>query len=419
MDKIYLDNNATTFMSKDTINVINKYMNLGNPSSVYPSALQAKKVIEDASNYIKKVINANSNSEVIFTSGASESNAMVLRMVAKASKFKPPIILSSKIEHSSILETLNIMQEQGDCVVSLASPNINGCVDVDAIKPLITTNTCLVSIMSANNEIGSMNNIYSIGRLCRQFNIPFHSDMTQSFGKFSIDVQRVPVDFITTSFHKSYGPIGCGMVWIREGIKLKAMIGGHQFNEMRGGTENVPYIAGSIYSLNHTLTDRTTKNMIMLKKKQMILDGIKGIPYPEFVNRVKRSNIINGFYDIPNCIIIFTPLCTMKSLPNTIYLSVFKQIKSTDTEFIRNNKFCNLAFKRLLIDNGVIISTGSACLKDGGSYVADTLLKYLPDGFPTKFIQCGILRISIGDNTSETDISKFINIFNNLLFQSI
>lgn len=251
---IYFDNSATTQVSKEVADTIYECMttNFGNPSSVHQLGQKAKYILDDSREKVAKVINANP-SEIFFTSGGTEADNWAIRGVIEANKRfksgKKVHIISSEYEHSAVIETLKYISEtmKGHELVDVTILPVtkDGYVSINSIKDAIREETILVSIMHVNNEIGNINDIASIGKLCRSKGILFHTDAVQSFTKVPIDVRKQDIDLLSCAGHKIYGPKGIGALFVRKGVEISPiMFGGQQESKMRMGTENLPGIAG-------------------------------------------------------------------------------------------------------------------------------------------------------------------------------
>ncbi|MBS3176883.1 cysteine desulfurase [Candidatus Woesearchaeota archaeon] len=240
---IYLDNAATTKVSKGVLEAMlplfsEKY---ANPSSAHSKGEEAKEAIENARKIIAKKLNADPE-EIIFTSCGSESNALAIKgCLAMTQKNK---VITTKIEHPSVLENIKLFEKKDYNVVYL-DVDEEGFVDKEQLKKELTNDTALVSIIHANNEIGTIQDIETIAIWCKEKNIPFHTDAVQSFCKVNIDVKKIPVTFMSISAHKIHGPKGIGALFIRKNTKVEPqIIGGEQEFYLRAGTENVPGIVG-------------------------------------------------------------------------------------------------------------------------------------------------------------------------------
>lgn len=244
--KIYLDYAATTPVDDRVINKMMPYFNqkFGNSMGICSFGQEANKALEEARQTMSKFINGK-NGRVIFTSSATESNNFALKGVfaANQDKTKNEIIVS-KIEHDCVLNSARYLSIKG-YKLKYAPVDESGIVKLDELKKLINKNTLLVSIMHANNEVGSLNPISEIGKICHQNKVFFHTDAAQSFGKEEIDVEKMSIDMLTTSSHKIYGPKGAAFLWVRSGIGIEPLLhgGGQEFG-LRSSTVNVPAIVG-------------------------------------------------------------------------------------------------------------------------------------------------------------------------------
>ncbi|MFN3873052.1 MAG: cysteine desulfurase family protein [Ignavibacterium sp.] len=244
---IYLDNNATTQVDPRVVEAMIPYFSekYGNPASKHTLGYVANSAVDFAREQIAYVINADKN-EIYFTSGATESINIIHLGIANTLSQKGNHIISSDVEHSASYESLLQLQKRGFDVTFLKCDN-KGFIHPEQILDTIRPETILVSIIAANNEVGTINNIASIGRICRAKNVLFHSDATQAFGKIKIDVNEMNIDFLSFSSHKIYGPKGIGGLFIRKGLEKKItplIFGGGQEKGIRPGTLNVPAIVG-------------------------------------------------------------------------------------------------------------------------------------------------------------------------------
>ena len=244
-DKIYADNNATTPIDPRVKEAMEPYFKeeFGNPNSLHAHGRKAREAVEEAREKVARLLNAKT-SEIVFTSSASEANNFALKGIAFANQNKGKHIITSQIEHKSILELCKWLEKQGFKITYLPVDK-EGFISLDDLKKSIRNDTVLVSIMLANNEVGTIEPIKEIGQLLKDEEIYFHTDAAQAPGKIEIDVSDLGVDLLTINGHKMYAPKGIGALWIKEGIKLDPLIhGGGQENGRRSSTENVPYIAG-------------------------------------------------------------------------------------------------------------------------------------------------------------------------------
>jgi cysteine desulfurase len=245
MKKIYLDYAATTPVDPGVLEEMEPYFSreFGNASSLYSMGQQARLAMENARKKIAKIINTEPD-EIVFTSGGTESDNLALLGVALANKAKGKHIITSKIEHKAVLETCQFLEKRGFRVTYLDVDSY-GFVDPEQVRRSITGKTILVSIMHANNEIGTVEPVEEIGRICREKNVYFHTDAVQTFCKIPLDVKKMNIDLLSASSHKIYGPKGVGLLYVRKGVKMEPLIhgGGHEGGR-RSGTENVAGIVG-------------------------------------------------------------------------------------------------------------------------------------------------------------------------------
>lgn len=241
----YFDNAATTKVKDEVLQEMLPYFSekYGNPSSLYSIGRLSKKAIEEARKKVANLINANPN-EIYFTGCGSESDNTIIKGVAYAYRKKGKHIITSQIEHPAILHTCQMLERQGFEVTYL-KVNKQGIIDIDELRNSIRNDTILISIMFANNEIGSLQPIEMIAKIAKMYNIIFHTDAVQACGNVLIDVKRMGIDALSLSGHKLYAPKGIGALYVRNGIEFeKFMDGGHQEKNKRAGTENVAGIVG-------------------------------------------------------------------------------------------------------------------------------------------------------------------------------
>ena len=243
--KIYLDYTATTPVDSKVIKAMLSYFSqgFGNSASLHSFGQKAKEALEKSRENIAKALKAKPR-EIIFTSSATESNNFVLKGVAFANKNKGGHIIISSIEHDSVLNNTKLLKKHGFEIEKLPVDKY-GLVNVDVLKKSIRKDTILVSVMHANNEIGTVEPIEEIGEICKKNNIYFHTDATQSFGKIPINVNKMNIDLLTASSHKMYGPKGVALLFIKEGVNIEPLLhgGGHEFG-LRPSTVNIPAIVG-------------------------------------------------------------------------------------------------------------------------------------------------------------------------------
>ena len=398
---IYFDNNGTTKASPEAKKAMIKWIGKpSNPSSHSKDGKDAKELIEKFKKYILCHCGTDSSKyTVVITSGASESNSFILTSSVRAYqklKRKIPHIVISAIEHKSIIETCENLHENGYVEYTMATPNKYGIIELDEVKKCLRKNTCLVSIMGANNELGSINNIKKIGALCHSKNIPFHSDCVQLFGKYKMDISKYNIDAMSVSFHKLYCSMGLGLLIINNkfinGYKLCAIISGAQQGGLRGGTENIPAIAGSYAGMKINFKCRESKNIELAKLSKYLLDKL-GDAFiivnadNKTISSPPKSNIT---------IKILGPISQNDRIPNTLLISIIP----------KNGTFCNVKLKKYLCLHEIYISIGSACnaSSPNASHVL-TAIKATPSE------KRGVVRISFGDYNTKSEIDRFLKVF--------
>ncbi|MDD6728575.1 MAG: cysteine desulfurase NifS [Eubacteriales bacterium] len=358
---IYADNAATTKLSENALNAMMPLMTdiYGNPSSLHTVGQIAKEHLEEARQTIADAIGADAK-EIYFTSGGSEADNQAIRTAAAigAKKGKKHII-SSKFEHHAVLHTLNALEKEG-FTVTLLDVYSNGIVKPEDVRNAITDETCLVTIMTANNEIGTIQPISEIADICKEKGVLFHTDAVQAVGHIPVNVKDMKVDMLSVSAHKFHGPKGVGFLYARKGILLKNIIeGGAQERGKRAGTENMASIVGMAAALKDAVAslDENAKKVTAMRDR--LIDGLKGI---------ERSRI-NGDMD--------------SRLPGTLNMC-FEGIEGESLLLLLDQK-------------GICASSGSACTS--GSLDPSHVL--LAIGVPVE-IAHGSLRLSISEyNTME------------------
>lgn len=358
---IYLDHAATTPMRKEVLDSMMPYLtdSFGNPSSIYSFASQNKDAVEEAREKVAEAIGA-SDREIFFTSGGTESDNWAIRGVAENYKSKGNHIITSKIEHHAVLHTCEYLEKNGYEVTYL-DVDQNGKIRLDDLKAAIKESTILITIMFANNEVGTVQPIKEIGAIAKEAGVLFHTDAVQAVGHIDVDVNDLNVDLLSLSGHKLYGPKGIGALYIRKGVRLRAFIhGGAQEKKRRGGTENVPAIVGF-------------GEAIALAVKEMAEESLRQAEL--------RDYLIAKIADkVPYCKLNGHPT---DRLPNNVNFSF---------EFIEGESLL------IMLDmKGICASSGSACTS--GSLDPSHVLLAL--GLPHE-IAHGSLRISLGEqNTKE------------------
>lgn len=410
---IYLDNNSTTMMPISVQNDMFKWLNKGNPSSDYASACECRALMEGFKRFIARGCGLKSLAEfmIIFTSGASESNSTIIRMAVNAYRAKKyghrPRVIISALEHKSIISCVTQLYHSGDIVMSIISPSRHGHIEPEDVKRAITISeedVCLVVIMHANNETGTINDVAQIGQVCRKFGVPLFSDCVQTFGKMPPNLANAHIDAISMSAHKFHGPPGIGALLVRASLVksrgYKPIICGSQNDGFRGGTENIMAIAGAYSALSLTWQDRQSKNAKMARLKRrlvtLLAQNIYTIDYEHYQSMTSSGR--DGGND-PFIVVISGT--GSRFLPNTILLSVVSRAK----------KICNSKLRRMLADyHGIIISIGSACNTDSkkASHVLSALAA-------DDYIKRGALRISLSDYSTNNDIALFVSAFINCI----
>ena len=278
---IYADHAATTAMSEAAIEAMTRCMReyYGNPSSLYRIGQQAKEVLEQAREDIASVIHAEPR-EIYFTSGGSEADNQAIRSAALAGKKKGKNhIISTAFEHHAVLHTLEQLKTEG-FEVTLLDVHENGVILPEEVEAAIRPETCLVTVMYANNEIGTIQPIREIGAVCRSHQVLFHTDAVQAVGPLSIDVQAENIDYLSASSHKFHGPKGVGFLYARKGVPLLPLInGGAQEKGKRAGTENLPGIVGMAAALKETVAERDAEAVRLTGLRDRLIAGLKEIPH--------------------------------------------------------------------------------------------------------------------------------------------
>lgn len=278
---IYLDNAATTKTAPEVVEAMLPYFteNYGNPSTIYSLGSTSKKAVNEARRTIADAIGAKQE-EIYFTAGGSESDNWALKATAEAYASKGKHIITTKIEHHAILHTCEYLEKRGFEITCL-NVDRDGLIDLEELKAAIRPDTILISVMFANNEIGTIEPIEEIGAIAKERNVLFHTDAVQAFGQVPIDVDKLHIDMLSASGHKLNGPKGIGFLYIRSGLKLRSFIhGGSQERSRRAGTENVPGIVGLGKAVERALRimDEKTKHEIELR--DYLIERVeKEIPY--------------------------------------------------------------------------------------------------------------------------------------------
>ena len=364
---IYADNAATTKMSKTAINAMLPYLeNLyGNPSSLYEFGQKAKEALEDARSRIAACLGADAR-EITFTSGGSEAdNQAILTAAALGARKGKKHIVSTAFEHHAVLHTLERLKKQG-FEITLLDVHSNGVVTPQQVAEAIREDTCLVTVMYANNEIGTIQPIEEIGAVCREKGVLFHTDAVQAVGHLHIDVKAQQIDLLSLSAHKFHGPKGTGALYVRRGIPLETVIsGGGQERGKRAGTENVPAIMGMAAALEEACTGMEENSRKLTLLRDRLIAGLNRIPYSE-LNGAKEPR-----------------------LPGNVNFC-FEGIEGE-------------SLLLLLDEKGICASSGSACT----SGTLDPSHVLLAIGRPHE-VAHGSLRLSLGEEMTEKEIDSII-----------
>lgn len=364
---IYADNAATTKMCPAAIQAMTQCMteNYGNPSSLYSFGQQAREALDDARERIAACLGCTPR-EIIFTSGGSEADNQAILSAARIGEKKGKRhIVSTAFEHHAVLHTLEYLQRQG-FEITLLDVHSSGLVTPQQVADAIREDTCLVTVMFANNEIGTIQPIEEIGKICRKRGVLFHTDAVQAVGHILVDVAKQNIDMLSLSAHKFHGPKGIGALYVRRGIPVSSLIhGGAQERGKRAGTENLPAIVGMAAALEQAVANREANATKLIPLRDKLIHGLSQIPYSE----------LNG--DAVN------------RLPGNVNFS-FEGIEGE-------------ALLLLLDDKGICASSGSACTS--GSLDPSHVL--LAIGRPHE-VAHGSLRLSIGEEITEAEIDKLI-----------
>ncbi|HAF26682.1 MAG TPA: cysteine desulfurase NifS [Lachnospiraceae bacterium] len=364
---IYADNAATTRMSDAAINEMVKVAkeNYGNPSSLYTFGQRAKEILENAREEVAAVIGADVR-EIYFTSGGSEADNHAILSAAEFGKIKgKKHIISTAFEHHAVLHTLDKLKKEG-FEITLLDVHEDGLVRPQEVADAIREDTILVTVMFANNEIGTIQPIREIGAICRERNVFFHTDAVQAIGHVPVNVADDNIDMLSASAHKFHGPKGVGFLYVKKGIYLSNLInGGAQERGKRAGTENLPGIAAMAVALNEAVTDMDTRAEITRQKRDRLMEGLGSIEH----------SALNGD--------------AKKRLPGNVNFC-FEGIEGE-------------SLLLLLDDKGIAASSGSACTS--GSLDPSHVLLAIGR---VHDVAHGSLRLSINEEITDEEVEKII-----------
>lgn len=366
--RVYLDNAATTYVSGEVLNEMLPCYNaiFGNSSSLHSFGREAQSIVDRARDRIAKAINAEKSNEIYFTGSGSEANNWVIKGIARANKEKGNHIIVSSIEHDSIIESCKELEKEGFEITYLKVDE-TGIVSLADLLHYIKPETILISVMSVNNEVGTIQNIKAFAKTAHENGIIFHTDAVQAIGALKIDVQDMEIDAMTMSAHKIYGPKGVGALYLKNGIRIDSLIsGGNQERGKRGGTTNVPAIAGFGKAVEIAVRDLSVNQQKLKAIRQYFLDKVEEqIPYVH----------LNGH--------------PQQKIQGTVNLSF---------ELIEGESIL------MLLDlEGIAVSTGSACTS--GSLEPSHVLKAM--GLSNELAQ-GSIRFSFGKSITKADVDYVV-----------
>ena len=365
---IYMDNSATTPVRKEVVEEMIPYLtkNFGNPSSIYDLGKTSKHAVEKARKRVAYAIGAEEN-EIYFTSGGTESDNWAIKGIAFANRNKGKHIITSSIEHHAVLHACKWLEGQGFEVTYLPVDKY-GMVSPEDLKNVIRDDTILISIMLANNEIGTIQPVDEIGKIARENRIYFHTDAVQAIGHVPIDVQKMNIDLLSLSGHKFQGPKGCGALYIRKGTKIETLLhGGAQERKRRAGTENVPAIAGLGKAIELAVGEIGESDKTLLEMRERLIKDLLKIP----------KTHLNGH--------------PIKRLANNVNVT-FEYIEGESLLLLLNAR-------------GIFASTGSAC--NSSSLEPSHVLTAC--GVPHEIVH-GSLRLSLGKMNTQEDVNRVLEV---------
>jgi len=368
--RIYLDNAATTQVDERVVLSMLPYHSeeYGNASSLHSYGTHAKEILERSRRKLASLIGAEPE-EIVFTSGGTESNNLAVKGIALANRSKGNHIIVSSIEHDCILNACKWLETQGFYITYLPVNN-SGRVDTDELKKFINRKTTLVSVMHANNEIGTLEPISEIGDICNYYKVPFHSDACQSFGKIPVNVNKAGIDLLTINSHKIYGPKGVGALYVRKGTNIVPLLhGGGQEGGLRSTTENLPGIVGF-------------SNAAELCNEAMKFESSKLVSL--------RNNLTNFLFD--NFENVYINGSIDNKLPGLLNFS-FHGLEGETMRLLL-----------LLDEKGIAVSAGSACSSNDKTHNASHVLQAI--GL-NQFEARGSIRVSFGRYSTEDDLEQF------------
>ena len=367
MRRVYLDHAATTGVDRDVLEKMTPYFSdtFGNPNSLHSFGREAEKAVTSSRDAIAKLLGCKPN-ELYFTSGGTEADNWAIKGIYTAYKHKGNHIITTKIEHKAVLASCQRLQKDG-AEITYLDVDKYGTVDLEQLKNSITDKTILVSVITANNEVGTIQPIAEIGRICKERGVLFHTDAVQAIGAVDIDVKRDNIDLLSLSAHKVYGPKGIGALYIRNGVKCDRYIsGGSQERGMRAGTTNVPLIVGMAAAFEKAVLNSEENNKKLIRLRDELIQRIEaGIP----------NSYLNGH--------------RINRLPNNVNFCF---------EFVEGESLL------LMLDmQGIAVSSGSACTS--GSLEPSHVLSAM--GVPPEIAQSAT-RFTFGRENTMEDIDYVV-----------
>ena len=368
MDRVYLDHAATTPVDPEVAEAMSRVLHdtHGNPSSIYAEGRAARAAVDRARDEVAAAIEAEP-SEIVFTSGGTEADNLALRGALKARRDERDGLVTTAIEHHAVIDTARDLERYAHVRLTVVGVDRQGVVDPSAMREAIDERTSLVSVMHANNEIGTIEPIAEIGGICRDLGVTFHSDAVQTVGALEVDVRKIPIDLLSINAHKFYGPKGVGALYVRRGTRLATMqTGGGQEKGRRTGTENVAGIVGLGVAMRIARERRATESPRQARLRDRLISGVR--------TRVPDV-VLNGH--------------PTDRLPNNASFCV----PGTDGESLI-----------VALDlEGFAVSSGSACTS-GETEPSHVLLALGLDREVAK----GSLRVTVGRSTTEADVDAFV-----------
>jgi cysteine desulfurase len=369
MDRVYLDHAATTPVDPEVAEAMSRVLREthGNPSSIYAEGRASREAVDRARDEVAAAINAEP-SEIVFTSGGTEADNLALRGALTARRDERDGLVTSAIEHHAVIDTARDLERYAHVRLTVVGVDRHGLVDPTAIREAIDERTSLVSVMHANNEIGTIEPIAEIGAICRDLGVTFHSDAVQTVGALEVDVRKIPVDLLSINAHKFYGPKGVGALYVRRGTRLATMqTGGGQEKGRRTGTENVAGVVGLGAALRIARERRASESPRQARLRDRLVSGVR--------TRVPDA-VLNGH--------------PTERLPNNASFC----IPGTEGESLI-----------VALDlEGFAVSSGSACTS-GETEPSHVILALGIDRELAK----GSLRVTVGRSTTEAQVDRFVD----------